>query len=117
MRRWSVRREKLDWLVVIDLFETETASFWKAPGVNPQEIKTEVFLLPAAASYEKSGSITNSGRWIQWRYQAIKPPGDAKSDLWIVDRLFKAVRQVYETGGIRNSASRSVSQEPLYHAS
>lgn len=92
--------EKLDWLVVIDLFETETASFWKAPGVNPQEIKTEVFLLPAAASYEKSGSITNSGRWIQWRYQAIEPPGDAKSDLWIVDRLFKAVRQVYETGGI-----------------
>ncbi|GAW91087.1 anaerobic dehydrogenases, typically selenocysteine-containing [Calderihabitans maritimus] len=87
--------EKLDWLVVIDLFETETAAFWKAPGVDPRKIDTEVFLLPAAASYEKEGSITNSGRWIQWRYQAINPPGDAKSDLWIADRLFKAVREQY----------------------
>lgn len=92
--------EQLDWLVVVDLFETETAAFWKAPGVNPKDIKTEVFLLPAAASYEKEGSITNSGRWIQWRYQAIHPTGDAKSDLWIVDRLFKALRQTYEAGGV-----------------
>ncbi|MBM7855347.1 formate dehydrogenase major subunit [Desulfohalotomaculum tongense] len=91
--------EKLDWLVVVDLFETETAAFWHAPGVNPQNINTEVFLLPAAFSYEKQGTVTNSGRWIQWRYQAVNPPGEAKSDLWIADRLFKAIRKEYQSGG------------------
>ncbi|KKM01392.1 hypothetical protein LCGC14_1794860, partial [marine sediment metagenome] len=41
---------KLDWMLVVDLFETETASFWKRPGVDPSEIQTEVFLLPAVCS-------------------------------------------------------------------
>ncbi len=91
---------KLDWLVVVDMFETETSVFWKRPGVDPTTIGTEVFLLPAAGSYEKEGSIANSGRWIQWRYQAAKPPGEAKSDLWIADRLFRAIRSEYEKGGV-----------------
>ena len=38
----------------------------------------------------------NSGRWIQWRHKAYEAPGDAKSDLWIVDKLYKAVRKAYE---------------------
>lgn len=92
--------EKLDWLVAVDMFETETSVFWKRPGVDPATIKTEVFLLPAAGSYEKQGSIANSGRWIQWRYEAAPPPGEAKSDLWIADRIFKAVRARYEKGGV-----------------
>ena len=45
--------EKLDWLVVRDLFETETAAFWKGPGVDPAKVKTEVFLLPAASHLER----------------------------------------------------------------
>lgn len=88
--------QKLDWLVGVDLFETETVAFWKEPGVDPKTIKTEIFLLPAAASFEKEGSITNSGRWIQWRYKAVEPPGEAKSDLWIADRLYKALRRAYQ---------------------
>lgn len=92
--------EKLDWMVAVDIFETETASFWCRPGVNPAEIKTEVFLLPAAASYEKDGSVSNSGRWIQWRYKAVQPPGEAMSDLWIADKLFLAIREAYEGGGV-----------------
>ena len=91
--------EELDWMVAVDIFETETAGFWRRPGVNPADIKTEVFLLPAASSYEKDGSVSNSGRWIQWRYKAIYPPGDAMSDLWIADKLFKAIRGAYEQGG------------------
>jgi formate dehydrogenase major subunit len=91
--------ENLDWLVVVDLFETETAAFWKRPGVDPKKIKTEVFLLPAAFSYEKEGTVTNSGRWVQYRWKAVAPPGDAKSDLWIADRLFKAIRKEYAAGG------------------
>lgn len=89
----------LDWLVAIDLWETETSTFWKAPGVNPEDIDTEVFLLPACSAHEKEGSVTNSGRWIQWRYQAIEPLGESKSDLWIVDRLYNEVRGLYETEG------------------
>ncbi len=92
--------EKLKWMVAVDLWETETAAFWKAPGTDPAKIKTEVFLLPAASSMEKEGSVTNSGRWAQWRYAAIQPGdpgwhGDARPDLWIVDAIFKGVRNEY----------------------
>ena len=91
--------DKLDWLVVAELWETETASFWKRPGADPSAIQTEVFLLPAAASVEKEGSLTNSGRWGQWRYKAIEPPGDAKPDLWILTQLHKEVKALYERDG------------------
>lgn len=87
--------ENLDWLVAVDIWETESSIFWKRPGVDPADIKTEVFLLPAAASVEKEGSITNSGRWMQWRYKAVNPPGMARSDLWILDRLYKKIREIY----------------------
>ena len=69
---------KLDWMVNVNLFDNETGSFWKGPDMNPEKIKTEVFMLPCAASMEKEGSITNSGRWMQWRYKAINPPGQAR---------------------------------------
>jgi formate dehydrogenase major subunit len=98
--------EKLDWLVCADLWDTETANFWQRPKendcadlVDSTKINTEVFMLPAAASMEKEGSITNSGRWSQWRYAAVHPPGEAKSDLWMLDRLFKALRQRYKNQG------------------
>jgi len=48
---------------------------------------------------EKEGSITNSGRWMQWRYAAVHPPGDAKSDLWMLDRIFKELKRLYATEG------------------
>ena len=91
--------ENLDWMVAVDLWHTETANFWQRPGVEPSQIDTEVFLLPACSSVEKEGSVTGSGRWAQWRYQAIHPIADSKSDLWILDRLFKAVKQEYSQGG------------------
>ena len=91
--------ENLDWLVVIDLWETETAAFWKRPDVDPASIQTEVFLLPAASYVEREGSVTNSGRWIQWRYKAIDPIGDAKEDLWIVNQIMRRLRDLYATQG------------------
>ncbi len=86
---------KLKWLVTVDLWETETSIFWKRPGVNPKDIQTEVFMLPAASSVEKEGSISNSGRWAQWRYKAVEPVGSSMSDLWIIDQFFKRVRNLY----------------------
>ncbi len=90
--------QKLDWLVAIDLFETETSIFWKAPGVNSQSIKTEVFLLPAASSVEKEGTASNSGRWVQWRYKAVDPPGNAKSDAEIISRIMLKLKDMYSNG-------------------
>jgi formate dehydrogenase major subunit len=89
--------ENLDWLIVADLWETETASFWKAPGVDPKKVKTEVFLLPAASSIEKEGSVTNSGRTIQWRYKAIDTLGEAKSDLWMLNKIYLELQKLYES--------------------
>jgi formate dehydrogenase major subunit len=89
---------KLKWLVTVDLWETETSIFWKRPGVNPKDIQTEVFMLPAASSVEKEGSISNSGRWAQWRYKAVEPVGKSMSDLWIIDQFFKRVRNLYSKG-------------------
>jgi formate dehydrogenase major subunit len=88
--------ENLDWLVAVDLWETETAAFWKRPGVSPSTINTEVFLLPAAASYEKEGSVTNSGRWAQWRYKCVNPPGQARPDLAIMNNLMVRIRELYD---------------------
>jgi formate dehydrogenase major subunit len=90
---------KLDWLVNVNLFDNETGSFWRGPGMDPAEIKTEVFLLPCAAWVEKEGSITNSGRWAQWRYQAVNPPGQALGDAEIVNELQFRVRRLYEDEG------------------
>lgn len=85
----------LDWLVCTDLWETETSVFWKRPGVDPANIKTEVFLLPAAASFEKEGSVTNSGRLMQWRYKCSAPPGEAWADLDILNELMVQIKGLY----------------------
>ncbi len=87
--------EKLDWLVAIDLFETETAVFWKAPGVDPKAVKTEVFMLPACGSYEKQGSISTSGRMAQWRWKAVEPIGKSQADLEIIHQLALKLKKAY----------------------
>ncbi len=92
--------ENLKWLVAVDLWETESSVFWKRPGTDPKSIGTEVFLLPAASSVEKEGSISNSGRWAQWRYKAVNPPGQAQSDAWILDRLVKTLKELYAKDGV-----------------
>jgi formate dehydrogenase major subunit len=90
---------KLETLVVQEIWETETAAFWKRPGVDPKSIQTEVFLLPAAFFMEKNGSISNSGGMVQWRHAAVKPPGQARPDGEIVDFVFRRVRDLVHDSG------------------
>ncbi len=90
---------KMDWVVLSECFETETAIFWKAPGVDPKAVKTEVILLPAANFAEKDGSFTNSSRWAQWKYRATEPPGEARPDQEILARIHLAVRDLYRAEG------------------
>src|ERR1700751_2167423 len=85
---------RIDFLVVQELWETETATFGQRPGVDPKSISTEVVLLPAAFFMEKNGTITNSGGMVQWRHAAVKPPGQAKSAGEIVDLGFRGVRDL-----------------------
>ena len=87
----------LEWLVVLDWFETESAAFWKNDpgGPPPSDIKTEVFLIPAAANPETDGTLTNTQRLLQWHSKAIDPPGDCRSDSWFVYNLGKRLRQLY----------------------
>jgi formate dehydrogenase major subunit len=90
---------KLDWLVVRDLQEIESASFWHdAPEIESGELRTEdiateVFLLPAAAHTEKDGSFTNTQRLLQWHHRAIEPEGDRRSDLWFIYHLGRRLRE------------------------
>jgi formate dehydrogenase major subunit len=86
---------KLDMLVVADPFITETAAFWEKPGGDPKKINTEVIYLPAASFLEKEGTKSNSGRLVQWCHTMIKPPGEAKNDLEMIDLLFKKLRDMY----------------------
>jgi formate dehydrogenase major subunit len=89
----------LDWLVVRDFYEIESASFWKdgpeleTGELKTEEIGTEVFLLPAATHVEKDGSFTNTQRLLQWHFKALDPPGDARSDLGFVYHLGKKLRE------------------------
>jgi formate dehydrogenase major subunit len=105
---------KLDWMVVRDYFETETAAFWrnspeiKEGEVKSSDIKTEVFFLPAAAVAEMEGSFTNTQRLLQQHEKATDPPGDARSDIWFTYLLGKKLKKMYASSskdrdwGIRN---------------
>ena len=97
----------LKWLVVAENFGQETASFWTPEilaEVNKKsgDVKTEVFLLPAANFAEKDGSFTNSARWVQWKWKAVDPPGEAKPDQEIIGRIFLKVRELYKKEGGKN---------------
>jgi formate dehydrogenase major subunit len=91
---------KLDWLVVRDFSEIETAAFWHdSPEIDSGELRaediaTEVFFLPAAAHTEKDGSFTNTQRLLQWHHKAVEPPGDCRSELHWIYHLGSTVRRL-----------------------
>jgi formate dehydrogenase major subunit len=100
----------LDWLVVRDFSLIESATWWQnGPEIetgemHTEEIKTEVFFLPAAAYTEKDGSFTNTQRMLQWHHTAVEPAGDARSDLWFTFHLGRRIRQKLAQAG-RGEAS------------
>src|SRR6266700_2966724 len=89
----------LKWLVVMDALPTTSSEFWRAPGTDSSQVKTEVFLLPATHWIEKDGSFTNSGRWAQWKDQVMPPHGQARHDHWILADIFNRVKTLYQQQG------------------
>ena len=74
----------LDLLVVTDMFATETAQCdRKADGVT--------YLLPACSHVEEAGSVSSSGRWIQWRDRTRAPKDNSKADLELLLKFAKAL--------------------------
>lgn len=70
--------KKLDFLVVQDIFLTETAELADV-------------VLPGAAAFEKTGTYTNTERRVQLSMKAVDPPGEAKSDMDIISELAGAL--------------------------
>jgi formate dehydrogenase major subunit len=77
--------EKVDFLVVQDIFLTETARYADV-------------VLPAASFAEKEGTFTNTDRRVQRVRKAIDPPGEARDDCWIISKI--ASRFGYDMGDI-----------------
>jgi len=94
---------KLKFLVIIDPLETETANFWKNHGefhdVKSEDIQTVVFRFPSTCFAEEDGSLTNSGRWLQWHWRGAEPPGEARQDAEIIAELFLRMRALYQKDG------------------
>src|SRR5580658_4671155 len=94
--------KKADRLVVGEIYEDETSEFWRAPGITADEqkkINTTVYRLPCAGFAEKDGSMTNSARWVTWKYAAVPPPGQARLDQDIIAEIFLRVRDLYRKEG------------------
>src|SRR3954470_1219342 len=100
---------KLEHLVVQDIFLTETA--WLADVV-----------LPATAWPEKDGTVTNTDRMVQLGRKALKAPGEAKEDLWIIIELAKRLgldwpyehpKQVFDEMRLGMDSLRGIAWERL----
>jgi formate dehydrogenase major subunit len=94
--------KKADWLVVCEIYPDETSDFWRSPGITPEEMKTintTVYRLPGAGFAEKDGTMVNSARWLQWKWAAVPPPGNAMLDQAILARIFLRIRELYKTQG------------------
>jgi formate dehydrogenase major subunit len=87
---------KLQWCVVRDPFLVETADVWRLDGVDPADVDTEFFFMPAAWAAEKDGSLTNTQRLLQWHEKAVDPPGDTRSETWFMVHLGRRLRELYK---------------------
>jgi len=84
----------LDFLVVQDIFLTETAALADV-------------VLPSLSWAEKLGTYTNSERRVQFVRPAVPPPGEARPDWWIIGEI--ARRMGYE--GLIYSSARDIMDE------
>ncbi len=94
---------KLKLLVIMDPLVTETGRFWEDHGIynkaDPASIQTEVIELPTTSFAEDEGSLVNSGRWLQWHWPGGSPPGEARTDVWIMSQLHLRLKALYQKEG------------------
>jgi len=76
--------ERLDFLVLQDIFLTETAQMADV-------------VLPGASFAEKDGTFTNTERRVQRVRQAVEPPGEARADWQIILDLARRIHTLQPT--------------------
>ena len=79
----------LEWLVVQDIFLTETAYLADV-------------ILPASAFPEKTGTFTNTDRLVQLGRQALSPPGEARQDLELIQEIARRMGLDWNYAGPRD---------------
>jgi formate dehydrogenase major subunit len=79
----------LAWLVVQDIFLTETAYLADV-------------ILPASAFPEKTGTFTNTDRLVQLGRQALSPPGEARQDLALIQEIARRMGLDWNYAGPRD---------------
>jgi len=77
--------QKLDLLIVQDIFPTETSKYAH-------------IVLPATTVGEKDGTFANAARRVQYTSAGIEPPGEAKSDWWILQEMANAMGADWQYG-------------------
>jgi formate dehydrogenase major subunit len=91
----------LEWLVVRDTDMIESANFWQKGHLvrdgetRPEDIETEIFLMPAELAGEKEGTFTNTHRLIQWHDKVVDGPGDRRSEAWFMFHLARRLKALY----------------------
>ena len=63
--------------------------------MKPEDIKTEVFLMPGSLAGEKDGTFTNTHRLLQWHDKVVDGPGDSRSELWFIYHLGRRLKELY----------------------
>ena len=92
---------KLDFLVVQDIFLTETAEFADV-------------ILPASSYLEKDGTYTNTDRRVQLGHKVLDPPGEARVDWEVVQELANRIGLGWDYGSPREVFEEMVSLMPSY---
>ncbi len=93
----------LDFLVVADIFMTETA-----------ELADVVF--PATGWAETDGVFTNTERRVQRVRAAVPPPGEARPDWWIINALARRLGfQGFDFSSPKEVFNELCSVSPIYH--
>jgi formate dehydrogenase major subunit len=79
MKRMKEGMEKLDLMVVVNPHSSPASAIPDRPD--------GIILLPASTVFEKDGSVTTTGRQVQWRNKLVEPCYDSKPDFWIMQQL------------------------------
>ncbi|MEW6182793.1 MAG: hypothetical protein AB1500_06400 [Bacillota bacterium] len=90
----------LDWLVYVNWFRSEETFLEEREKIAMACPRSEIFILPAAAPWEKTGSLASGGHWVQWCTEAVGPRGQARVPLWIMDRLYRELCEQYRGDGL-----------------
>ncbi|MUL03415.1 formate dehydrogenase subunit alpha [Aliivibrio fischeri] len=93
--------EKLDFLVVQDIFMTETAAYADV-------------ILPSCSFAEKAGHFTNTERRVQRISPAVNPPGEAKEDWWIIQEIANAMGGEWNYQSVEDITEEITQVTPQY---